>query len=78
MGEVVGDLNSKKAKIQKIEPRGNLQVIQAHVPLAEMFGYTTALRSLSQGRATHTLQFYKYEALSVAESQKTIAKIRGF
>ncbi len=78
MGEVVGDLNSKKAKIQKIEPRGNLQVIQAHVPLAEMFGYTTALRSLSQGRATHTLQFYKYEALSVADSQKTIAKIRGF
>lgn len=78
MGEVVGDLNSRRGKIQKMEPKGQIQVISSHMPLAEMFGYATRLRSLSQGRASYTMQFHSYEALSPAESDKIIAKIRGY
>ncbi|UCH26541.1 MAG: elongation factor G [Trueperaceae bacterium] len=55
MGEVIGNLNSRRGQIQGMEPRGNAQVVMAHVPLAEMFGYATDLRSLSQGRATFTM-----------------------
>jgi len=78
LGEVMGDLNSKRAKIQKIEPKGALQVIQAHVALSDMFGYATTLRSLSQGRASSTMKFLNYEAMSQNETQKIITKIRGF
>ncbi|MEJ2541835.1 MAG: EF-Tu/IF-2/RF-3 family GTPase, partial [Gemmatimonadota bacterium] len=55
MGDVIGNLNSRRGQIQGMEPRGNAQVVNAHVPLAEMFGYATDLRSLSQGRATFTM-----------------------
>lgn len=78
MGEVMGDLNSKKGKIQKMEPKGGVQVISALMPLAEMFGYTTNLRSLSQGRASYTMKFHSYEPLSKSDSEKVIAKIRGY
>jgi len=61
MGDVIGDLNKRRGKILGMEKRGAVQVIKAEVPLAEMFGYATDLRSLTQGRATFVMQFKKYE-----------------
>jgi elongation factor G len=61
MGEVIGDLNSRRGKILSIENRGGVQVIESRVPLATMFGYATRLRSITQGRATYTMQFAAYE-----------------
>ncbi len=63
LGEVVNFLHSRRAKINKIYVRKNLQIVSATVPLSEMFGYTTILRSLTQGRATHTMEFSHYEQL---------------
>ncbi len=61
MGDIIGDLNSRRGQMQSMEPRGNAQVINANVPLAEMFGYVNTLRSLSQGRAQYTMLFAHYE-----------------
>jgi len=61
LGDVLGDLNSRRGRVEGIEPRGNAQAIHAHVPLATMFGYATDLRSTTQGRATFTMQFDRYE-----------------
>jgi elongation factor G len=61
LGDVMGDLNSRRGHVLGLEPRGNAQVIQARVPLATMFGYATDLRSTTQGRATFTMQFDRYE-----------------
>ncbi len=61
MGDVIGNLNSRRGQIQGMEPRGNAQVVTAHVPLAEMFGYATDLRSLSQGRAVFTMMLDHYD-----------------
>ena len=61
MGDIIGDLNSRRGQMQSMEPRGNAQVINAHVPLAEMFGYVSTLRGLSQGRAQYTMIFSHYE-----------------
>jgi elongation factor G len=61
LGDVMGDLNSRRGRIENLEPRGNAQTIRARVPLAEMFGYATDLRSTTQGRATFTMQFDRYE-----------------
>ncbi len=60
MGDVIGDLNSKRATIKEMRDRGNAKVIDAEVPLAEMFGYATALRSMSQGRASYSMEFSHY------------------
>lgn len=73
-GDVIGgDINSRRGKIEGIEPRGNTQIVKSHVPLAEMFGYATVLRSLTQGRAQHTMSFAYYEQVppqSLAEEIK--------
>jgi elongation factor G len=61
LGDVMGDLNSRRGRVEGLEPRGNAQAIKAHVPLATMFGYATDLRSTTQGRATFTMQFDRYE-----------------
>jgi elongation factor G len=61
MGEVIGDLNARKGKIEQIASKGLIQIITANVPLSRMFGYSTALRSLSQGRGTFTMQFNRYD-----------------
>jgi elongation factor G len=61
LGDVMGDLNSRRGRIENLEPRGNAQTIKARVPLATMFGYATDLRSTTQGRATFTMQFDRYE-----------------
>jgi len=69
MGEVIGDLNARRGRIEGMEAQGGLRVIKALVPLAEMFGYATALRSASQGRATYTMEPSHYEEVppSIAE-----------
>ncbi|ADE29642.1 elongation factor G [Rickettsia prowazekii] len=61
MGDIIGDLNSRRGQIQNMDPRGNAQVVTAHVPLAEMFGYVNTLRSLSQGRAQFSMIFSHYD-----------------
>jgi elongation factor G len=60
MGNVIGDLSARRGKILHMEPRGGMQVVDAHVPLAEMFGYSTSLRSATEGRAIYTMQFHHY------------------
>ena len=72
MGDVMGDMNSRRGKIEGMEQRGNAQVVRGYVPLAEMFGYATSIRSLTQGRAQHTMTFSHYEQVprSMAEEIK--------
>lgn len=78
MGEVINDLNSKRAKITGMEPRGNaMQRIDAFVPLSEMFGYSTDLRSATQGRASFTMQFHSYDDVPSRIAEKIIKKVRG-
>jgi elongation factor G len=61
MGDVIGDLNSRRGQIEGMDPRGSTQVVRSAVPLAEMFGYATDIRSMSQGRATFHMEFDHYE-----------------
>jgi len=78
MGDVIGDLNSRRGKILGMAQRGkNTQVITAEVPLATMFGYSTDLRSRTQGRAVYSMQFAKYEAVPAAVQEEIVAKVRG-
>lgn len=77
MGEVIGDLNSRRGKIQSMEKRGKAQAIKALVPLAEMFGYATDLRSKTQGRGTYTMQFSHYDEVPKNIAEQIIAKIKG-
>jgi elongation factor G len=77
MGAVVGDLNSRRGRIASMEARGSSQVIRAHVPLGQMFGYATDLRSMTQGRATYTMQFWRYEEVPPAIADEIMAKVGG-
>jgi elongation factor G len=77
MGDVIGDLSSRRGKVEGMEQRGNAQVVRAQVPLAEMFGYATDLRSRTQGRATYTMQFDSYQQVPVSIAEEIIARIRG-
>ena len=61
MGEVIGDLNARRGKLGNVTPKGKVSVIKASVPLKEMFGYSTSLRSVSQGRGTFSMQFSHYD-----------------
>jgi len=61
MGDIIGDLNSRRGHIQSMDARGGTQIINARVPLSEMFGYATDLRSRTQGRATYSMHFDRYE-----------------
>jgi elongation factor G len=76
MGDVIGDLNSRRGKIRGLEERAGAKVVEAHVPLAEMFGYATDLRSRTQGRATFTMQFAFYDELP-ANKQAELAAPAG-
>ncbi len=78
VGDVMNDLNSRRAKIQGITPRSDAQVVKAEVPLASMFGYATELRSMTQGRALFTMEFHHYERLPEQEQEKVVKKIRGY
>jgi elongation factor G len=77
MGDVIGDLNSRRGRIVAMDARVGSQVIRASVPLAEMFGYATDLRSATQGRATYTMQFARYEEVSAAIAEEIMAKVQG-
>jgi elongation factor G len=77
MGDVIGDLNSRRGRMEGMEQRGNAQVIRAQVPLAEMFGYATDLRSRTQGRATYTMQFNSYQEVPESVSREIVARVRG-
>ena len=77
MGDVIGDLNSRRGKIDSMEQRGREQIVKAHVPLSEMFGYATDLRSRTQGRATYTMQFDTYRQAPAKVQEEIVARIRG-
>jgi elongation factor G len=77
MGDVIGDLNSRRGKVGKMEQRGNLQVVSAEVPLAEMFGYSTDLRSKTQGRANYTMQFHSYQQTPRNVQEEIVARVTG-
>ncbi|HEX9943256.1 MAG TPA: elongation factor G [Thermoanaerobaculia bacterium] len=77
MGEIIGDITSRRGRVQSMEARGNAQVITCKVPLSEMFGYATDLRSLSQGRANYTMQFAAYEQAPKNVSEEVVAKAAG-
>jgi elongation factor G len=77
MGDVMGDLSSRRGRVTGMEGRGSAQVISAHVPLANMFGYSTDLRSATQGRATYTMVFAHYEQVPKVLADEIVAKTRG-
>ena len=77
MGEIIGDITSRRGRVQSMEGRGNAQVITCKVPLSEMFGYATDLRSMSQGRANYSMQFAAYEQAPKSVSEEVVAKAAG-
>ena len=77
MGDVMGDISSRRGHIDGMEPRGNAQVITATVPLSTMFGYATDVRSTTQGRATYTMQFKHYAEVPASIASEIVAKVRG-
>jgi elongation factor G len=76
MGDVIGDLNRRRGQVQGMEQRGNAQVVSAYVPLAEMFGYATDVRSTTQGRATYTMQFDRYEEVPANIAEKVVGELQ--
>lgn len=76
MGDVIGDLNRRRGHVQGMEPRGNAQVVSAFVPLSEMFGYATDLRSNTQGRATYTMQFERYDEVPANIAEKVVGELQ--
>ena len=77
MGDVIGDLNSRRGRIQSMNQRSNVRIISAQVPLSSMFGYATDLRSKTQGRATYTMQFSHYEEVPKNISEDIVTKVKG-
>jgi elongation factor G len=77
MGDVIGDLNSRRGKVERMEPRAGTQVINARVPLAAMFGYATDLRSMTQGRANYSMHFSHYDEAPKSVAEGIIARVQG-
>ena len=77
MGDVIGDVTARRGRVQQMEARSNAQIIRCKVPLAEMFGYATDLRSMSQGRATYSMQFANYEQAPKNVSEEIVARAEG-
>ncbi len=77
MGDIVGDLNRRRGQVNNMDDRAGAKVVKAEVPLSEMFGYVTALRTLSSGRATSTMEFDHYAATPQNVSAEVIASING-
>ncbi|MBE9529559.1 MAG: elongation factor G [Proteobacteria bacterium] len=77
MGDIIGDLNSRRGKVQGMDSRSGFQIVTAHVPLANMFGYATDLRSMSQGRASFSMQFHIYEQVPASVSEVITAKVQA-
>ncbi|HWD09670.1 MAG TPA: elongation factor G [Actinomycetota bacterium] len=78
MGDVIGDVNGRRGRIEKLDNRGTSRIIRAFVPLAEMFGYATDLRSRTQGRAVYTMQFHSYQEVPATQSEQIVKRIRGY
>jgi elongation factor G len=74
LGDVLGDLNSRRAHIKNMKGEGNIQEVDAEVPLSEMFGYATTLRSVTQGRATYSMEFSQYQKVSQSVAQEVLSK----
>jgi elongation factor G len=77
MGDVIGDLNSRRGRIEGMELRGTTQIIKSSVPLSEMFGYATELRSRTQGRGSFTMHFGKYEEVPSSLAEEIVSKVQG-
>jgi elongation factor G len=77
LGDVIGDLSSRRGKVESMDQSGHGRVVKALVPLAEMFGYATDLRSRTQGRANYSMQFHSYQEVPTAAAQEIVAKVRG-
>jgi elongation factor G len=77
MGDVIGDLNSRRGRVEGVVLRGTSQIIRSMVPLSEMFGYATELRSRTQGRGSFTMHFGRYEEVPAAISEEIISRVRG-
>ena len=77
LGDVIGNLSSRRGKVEGMEQIGNAQVVRAQVPLAEMFGYTTDLRSMSQGRASSIMQFHSYQQVPDSIAKEIVARVQG-
>jgi elongation factor G len=77
LGEVIGDLNARRGRIQTMEARPGVQVLRAEVPMAEMFGYATGLRSITQGRGNYSMHFGKYEEVPKTISEEVVARVTG-
>lgn len=77
MGDIIGNLSARRGKIERMEKRGKVQVIRSFVPLGDMFGYATDLRSMSQGRAVYTMQFAKYEPVPSNIKEMIVEKFAG-
>ena len=77
LGGIVGDLNSRRGKIEGLEMRGGSRVIKGLVPMAEMFGYATVLRTLTQGRGVFSMEFFRYEVAPAQVAEEIIARIEG-
>ena len=77
MGDVLGDLNSRRGRVEGMERRGSTQIIRSTVPLAEMFGYATDLRSRTQGRASYSMHFARYEPAPTSIAEEVVARVQG-
>jgi elongation factor G len=77
MGDILGDLSSRRGKIGGMVQRGEAQVVDASVPLSEMFGYSTKLRSQSQGRAVYSMEFSHYEEVPKSKAEEIISKVKA-
>ena len=77
MGDVIGDLNARRGRVGGMDQRGSSQIVRAHVPLSEMFGYSTDLRSRTQGRATYSMQFDSYQQTPASVQEEIVARVRG-
>ena len=77
MGDVIGDLNSRRGRIMGMDSRAGAQVVSSMVPLASMFGYSTDLRSATQGRATYAMTFDHYEPVPKSVAEEIVAKVKG-
>jgi elongation factor G len=77
MGDVIGDLSGRRGRVEAMDQRGTDRIVKAQVPLAEMFGYATELRSRTQGRATYTMQFNSYQEVPRSIQEEVVATVRG-
>jgi len=77
MGDIIGDLNSRRGRVEGVEHRAGSQVIKAYVPLSEMFGYATDMRSRTQGRATFSMHFSRYEQAPQSVAEEIVARVQG-